>query len=604
MGNILKNRTRYIVPFMAVGDKKLEINGSGWVNDMTQRGEHDVYQYIIDSVCPVGGILQSHIGQSYRYEKNEGPVLSLLYCPKSNGTAAFEFDITDMGLYLFESRVGFFWYETGDFRPIDTTGSTTDAILSIDELVLFNSKFKELNYGINAKTFKRSNAQGPFTIGNWAARVILDAVGDVSFFASRTNTIYKHDPDNNPLYVPDKALIYNYIAFEDMDMDSLTAYAYHLTKGYKKTYRVPKDIEDRMRFPFGNVLWYACNEGAGYYVVAEEDNRNFIRIGMAVNFMSDYFLLYILALNNRYSMIRFSERIGRELPSDEAAYLSPGIYPDMKAGIDREQKDLYDLEQKVTRLVTEINVFITKNLRASVSYVEHQSDFYDYLTDVFRVNESIASLTTGVSALQRLLAQVVETERFFDNNEEMLSWRKNSEYARVQQEKEVLQSEIYKDELTGLINQKGYLRFAGDIFREAKEQNKILFICSADMNGLKHINDNYGHEEGNRAIRGCIDILKHAAKEEDMIFRTGGDEFVILGFRDSIEGEEERFSAAAEEKKHMLNDGADLPYEIAVSYGPILQDLSDFYGNIDDLFRQSDNKMYAMKVLRDKYRRD
>ena len=53
----------------------------------------------------------------------------------------------------------------------------------------------------------------------------------------------------------------------------------------------------------------------------------------------------------------------------------------------------------------------------------------------------------------------------------------------------------------------------------------------------------------------------------------------------------------------MVNDGANLPYEIAISYGPILQDMNDYSGNLDELFRKSDNKMYAMKVLRDKYRR-
>lgn len=600
MSNLLSQRSRYIVPFMTIGDKRLELKVSGWINDMTSRGEHDVYQYIIDSVCPGSGILQSSIGQSYRYEKNERSILSLLYCPGNDGTEAVEFDITNMGLYLFESRVGFFWYEIGYFKSID---DNEDLLSSPDALVLFNSKFKELNYGSYTKTFKLKDSTEPFTVGNWAAKVIMDAVGDISFFASRTNTLYKQDPDNNLLYVPDKALIYNYSAFEDMDMDSLTIYAYHLTKGYRKSYRVPDDVSRKMVFPFGNVLWYACNEGCGYYVIAEEDNRNFFRKGMAVNFMSDYFLLYILALNNRYSMIRFAERIGNELPSDAAAYLSPGIKVDTNISINREKRDLYDLEQKVIGLVTEIDVFITKNVRASVSYVEHQSDFYDYLTKVFRVKKSIDRLTTGVSALQRLLSQVVATERYFDNNEELLSWRKEGEYARLQQEKEALQSEIYKDELTGLINQKGYIRFAGDIFREAKEQKKILFICSADMNGLKHINDTYGHEEGNRAIKGCIDILRHAANKDDMIFRTGGDEFVILGFREKTDGEEDRFAQAAEEKKHMVNDGADLPYEIAISYGPILQDMNDYSGNLDELFRKSDNKMYAMKVLRDKYRR-
>ena len=78
MSNLLSQRSRYIVPFMTIGNKRLEIKASGWINDLTSRGEHDVYQYIIDSVCPGGGILQSSIGLSYRYEKNEKSILSLL----------------------------------------------------------------------------------------------------------------------------------------------------------------------------------------------------------------------------------------------------------------------------------------------------------------------------------------------------------------------------------------------------------------------------------------------------------------------------------------------------------------------------------------------
>ena len=607
MDNVIRHRTRYIIPFMTEGDKNPEVIGQGWIKDNMRRGEHDVYQYIIDSVCQGGEMNQSGIGSAFFYERNREVIMPLNYHPDGGG--AYRFDITDMGLYLFKSRVGFLWYEVSCFPPRHKRSRNTDdeylgEFLPDDEMITFNARFKELNYTANIKRFKRIDSDEPFTVGNWAAKIIREAVGNIKYFASRTNTLYKHDSENNPLYVPDKALIFNYVIRKNTDSAELVPYAYYLTKGYKKSYQMARGSENRMRSPFDNVLWYACNEGAGYYAVAGDENKNFFANKMSERFMSDYFLLYLLALNNRYTMILFSQMIGNELPADEEAYLSPGLYPGLSAGGAVEKPNLYDLEKKVTRLATEIDVFIMKNIRASVSFIEHQNEFGDYLTEVFRIKDSIDWLTKGVSALQRLLSKVVETERFFDGNEAIVSWRKEGEYARLQQEKEALESEMYKDGLTGLINQKGYLRFAGDVFKTAKEDNKLFFICSADMNGLKHINDTYGHEAGNIAIKGCIDILRYASKKEDMLFRTGGDEFVVLGLRDRDEGEVDSFCRAAEEKMHMINDSSGLPYEIAISYGPLLQDMSSYEGDYDSLFRKSDEMMYAMKVLKDKYRRE
>ncbi len=590
MSEMIINKTRYIIPFMVPLDADVTVPEKHWRLDSVPRGEHDMYQYILDSVHAGRNTMLTNICTAYRYEPDRHPILSLVFNSKER---SYDFDVVDAGLFMFVSDIGFFWYETAMQPDIPD-----------DELFKFNSSLKELNYSSNSKIIRQRDSEGTFMLGNWIASLLHDAVGEVTFFAERINVLYKNDPGNYPLYVPDKALICNYMVYEYMEDDELAYNAYHLTKGYKPSYHMPRNIAQRMKMPFDNVLWYCCGEGVGYYAIAYEDNRVFFTKMMSKRFFNDYFLIYMLVLNNRYALIRFAERIANELPADIESYLSPDLYPDMNGMSVRSKKDLYDLEQRVTRLVTEIDLFITKNIRASVSHTEHQNEFLEYLTGVFRIHESIEQLTMGVTALQRLLANLVEAERYFDNNEELMSWRKDSEYSKLWQEKEALQSEMYKDGLTGLLNQKGYIQFSKEIFDEAKENDKILFICSADMNGLKHINDTYGHAAGNNAIKGCVEILKAAAGKDDLICRTGGDEFVVLGLRDRIEGEEERFSKAAEEMIHKLNDGSGLPYQIAVSYGPVLQDMTSYTGNLEMLFKQSDDKMYSMKVLRDKYRRD
>lgn len=84
------------------------------------------------------------------------------------------------------------------------------------------------------------------------------------------------------------------------------------------------------------------------------------------------------------------------------------------------------------------------------------------------------------------------------------------------------------DELTGLLNRRGFFNLAQDkyAFSLADHLEGILFY--ADMDGLKQINDTYGHQEGDYAIIEMSRILKQTFCNHDIVGRIGGDEFVIL----------------------------------------------------------------------------
>jgi len=49
-----------------------------------------------------------------------------------------------------------------------------------------------------------------------------------------------------------------------------------------------------------------------------------------------------------------------------------------------------------------------------------------------------------------------------------------------------------------------------------------------DISGLKYINDHFGHEEGDRIISKAADVIKNSVRDSDLVFRLGGDEFIIL----------------------------------------------------------------------------
>ena len=85
-----------------------------------------------------------------------------------------------------------------------------------------------------------------------------------------------------------------------------------------------------------------------------------------------------------------------------------------------------------------------------------------------------------------------------------------------------------KDMLTGLYNRYGVEKFFGKFFDECVEKGTGLAIMIVDMDGLKQINDNYGHYEGDYAIKAIASALSSASGDDEVCVRSGGDEFVIV----------------------------------------------------------------------------
>ena len=122
------------------------------------------------------------------------------------------------------------------------------------------------------------------------------------------------------------------------------------------------------------------------------------------------------------------------------------------------------------------------------------------------------------------------------------------------------------DELTGLFNRRGFLNNAERIIKDPENEGKVALVCYADMDNLKMVNDQYGHDDGDFAIRQIATVLKEAFRTNDVIGRMGGDEFVALALVGSGEAEsaiKPRIQKIAEE--HDTESGK--PYSISVSTG-------------------------------------
>ncbi len=150
------------------------------------------------------------------------------------------------------------------------------------------------------------------------------------------------------------------------------------------------------------------------------------------------------------------------------------------------------------------------------------------------------------------------------------------------------------DELTGLCNRRGLLTMAEQYLKVARRNNVSGILVFADLDGLKRINDTYGHLEGDRALVDTARILKGTCRESDILARVGGDEFVILTADYSGSGAvslAERFKAALEQ--HNVA-GSERGYHLSCSTGVVTFDLSRAT-TLDEVMAQADALLYFNK---------
>jgi diguanylate cyclase (GGDEF)-like protein/PAS domain S-box-containing protein len=150
-----------------------------------------------------------------------------------------------------------------------------------------------------------------------------------------------------------------------------------------------------------------------------------------------------------------------------------------------------------------------------------------------------------------------------------------------------------RDELTGLYNQRGFLALAEQQLRTAGQTGQIFSLLYADMDGLKQINDTYGHQEGSRALQQLAEILRRSFRGADIIARIGGDEFALL-MAETTPGSIEIPLARLQELLLRYNLQESHNYQLSLSIGSITVNPVDGY-SIAELLTKADQEMYENK---------
>ena len=137
-------------------------------------------------------------------------------------------------------------------------------------------------------------------------------------------------------------------------------------------------------------------------------------------------------------------------------------------------------------------------------------------------------------------------------------------------EQHVSLSEIaHIDELTGVMNRRGFMDKAGALFQRCQETGLPVAVFFADVDYLKEINDHHGHADGDAAIRETAEVLMNGFRTSDIIGRMGGDEFAVLATQADPKSLEtmrkrlyEAFDAITRAHKYRFRLGCSIGYVI------------------------------------------
>ncbi|WP_457601387.1 GGDEF domain-containing protein [Hydrogenivirga sp.] len=159
-----------------------------------------------------------------------------------------------------------------------------------------------------------------------------------------------------------------------------------------------------------------------------------------------------------------------------------------------------------------------------------------------------------------------------------------------------LEEAAFYDPLTGAYNRKFIIEYINEEFKKARRFKGEFCILLVDLNDFKKVNDTYGHEAGDRALKYVVRELKHTLRDYDLVARWGGDEFLIV--------------LPAEKGTEILEVANRLASDFSVRYEDINITLSVGYAcfphdgdTIERLIDVADDRMYHSKKLHKEVRK-
>lgn len=197
--------------------------------------------------------------------------------------------------------------------------------------------------------------------------------------------------------------------------------------------------------------------------------------------------------------------------------------------------------------------------------------------------DEIEKLAESMKKMETDLNEQIET--LFATRQELTSTREHAD---------IMNEMANRDALTGIRNKRGYDTEIQRVNKEIMAGHTDVGIVMVDMNGLKQINDSYGHEKGDKVLCSLCDILCSIFKRSP-VFRVGGDEFIVVAENQdfvNLDKNVEQFKACIE--RNLAEEDLEPWERTSAAIGSAVYDPDKDCG-IEDTLARADKQMYENK---------
>ena len=178
----------------------------------------------------------------------------------------------------------------------------------------------------------------------------------------------------------------------------------------------------------------------------------------------------------------------------------------------------------------------------------------------------------------------------------LIEWQGRNAYAHIvvditddKKAADKLTSKAYCDPGTGIQNRLFFVEYMEKVLEEKRD----IVLCYMDLDGLKYVNDRFGHSEGDAYIHSFVEAVQKSFRSMDVFVRIGGDEFCIV----MSEGEKR---AAEKRLADLLKDFVKTntrPYPVSFSYGVVEIEGKKNSLGLKDIVTMADARMYECKKI-------
>ncbi|CAH2214404.1 diguanylate cyclase domain-containing protein [Tepidibacter aestuarii] len=231
------------------------------------------------------------------------------------------------------------------------------------------------------------------------------------------------------------------------------------------------------------------------------------------------------------------------------------------------------------------------NPAANKLFGENYEELIFDILDFDEIKNGIKETTINDRHGNQIIGEVCISETGWEGKDAyLLSIRDTTEKVRL---REKLKIQSLTDELTSLYNRRGFFSIVEHKIKFAKRNRKGMVLFFIDIDGMKVINDNLSHIQGDCALVGASNILKNTFNENDVLARIGGDEFAALCMDVDEQYGKELINKLLD-KQMEFNNKNDHPFNISMSIGYAYFDPENPI-DIKELIARADKLMYEYK---------